>query len=159
MTIQMGDKVKDKITGVTGTVTGELISLHIAHRVSVQPFADKDGKMSESWWFDTAYCELIESNVVTPLNPRPQIVSLGDKVVDNIHKIEGIVTSIATYLTGCRRVTVKPIKLNKDGTTPKEIVFDEPSLKVVKAKFIKNTVEDPMDLKATGGPPTRVERY
>ncbi len=63
--INLGDKVKDTITGYEGIVVADTIWLNGCLRVIVQSRELKDGVPVERQEFDTAQVELIEANVVT----------------------------------------------------------------------------------------------
>ncbi len=61
--IDLGDRVKDSISGFEGILTCRLEYLHGCVRVSVQPETlDKDGKPQEDHVFDEAQVELIEAS-------------------------------------------------------------------------------------------------
>ncbi len=64
------------------------------------------------------------------------MVNLGDEVKDTITGFKGIAIAHHAYLQGCDRVSVQP-KIGKDGKLPVSTTFDEPQLKVIKAKKIK----------------------
>jgi len=57
---------------------------------------------------------------------------LGDVVRDNVTNIEGIVTGIHMYLTGCARVSIQP-KVGKDNKVPDSYGSDVLQLSMVKA--------------------------
>ena len=79
---------------------------------------------------------------------RPTItkVKLGDMVVDEISGFEGIVTSITTFVAGCKRIGVKSQKLI-DGKPIGTQVFDEQLLNItdrniiIPAKQVKKTIK------------------
>ncbi len=50
--IQLGDKVKDTVTGFTGIAIGRTTWLHGCDRVVVQPPVKKDGTLGENQQFD-----------------------------------------------------------------------------------------------------------
>lgn len=50
--INLGDKVKDPVTGFTGIVVARTEWLYGCTRINVQPAVDKDGKMVEINSFD-----------------------------------------------------------------------------------------------------------
>lgn len=62
--INLGDKVKDKITGLTGIVIAKTEWLYGCERVTVQPQEGKDGKPADAFGLDTAQCEVLEASVV-----------------------------------------------------------------------------------------------
>jgi hypothetical protein len=85
------------------------------------------------------------------------VVQLGDKVRDRLTGFTGIVIAITEWLYNCRRITVQPTDLDKDGTVKKTDSFDEDQLEVVKAGAFKAKVEEPAAAPApalakTGGP-------
>lgn len=80
--IQLGDRVEDRISGLSGIVTGFYQFLYGCERVSVTPQEHKDGKPAESFTVDAAQCEVIEPQAVKgyvapvpeairPAGPRP----------------------------------------------------------------------------------------
>lgn len=50
--VQLGDEVKDKVTGFKGIVIGITQFLNGCARVGVQAPADKDGSIKPAEWFD-----------------------------------------------------------------------------------------------------------
>lgn len=48
----LGYKVKDRITGFTGVVTGQVKYISGCNQALVVPAVDKDGKLVEGQWFD-----------------------------------------------------------------------------------------------------------
>ena len=82
-------------------------------------------------------------------------VELGDLVSHKIIKgYTGVVTAVTYYLNGCRRMTVQPTKLDKEGAPRKDGYFDEQELGLVKREAFKIGNQDP------GGPrsvPPRIQ--
>lgn len=66
--IQLGDKVKDRVTGFEGVITGAAEYLTGCRQVLVQPPA-KDGEFKEGRWIDDDRLELLRTQVIT-LNDR-----------------------------------------------------------------------------------------
>lgn len=54
-----GRKVRDRITGFTGTVTGVLFYLSGCNQALVAPEMDKDGKVPDPNWFDVQRLEIV----------------------------------------------------------------------------------------------------
>jgi hypothetical protein len=52
------------------------------------------------------------------------MVKLGDHVTDKYTKFTGVVTGIAEFLYGCRRILIQPCEL-KDGKPVEDMWFDE----------------------------------
>lgn len=61
MTIKLGDKAKDTITGLSGTVTARYEYLNGCVQLRIQPNEVKDGKPVEGSTFDIEQLELVES--------------------------------------------------------------------------------------------------
>lgn len=77
-------------------------------------------------------------------------IDFGDQVTDPVTGFKGTVIAITQWMYGCRRVTVQPKGLNKDGELFGTHEFDEPQLKVTKSA---KTPEKVTKLRtATGGP-------
>jgi hypothetical protein len=64
--ISLGDKVKDKITGLKGIVVAITNWLHGCTRITIQPEGLKDGKPYDTYTFDEPQAELIKEQVITP---------------------------------------------------------------------------------------------
>ena len=62
--INLGDKVKDLVTGFSGIATGRTTFLNGCDRICITPPVDKDGKPGESAWFDEPQVERVKANVV-----------------------------------------------------------------------------------------------
>ena len=59
--INLGDKVKDKVSGFTGIAVGKTEWLYGCVRFNIQPPIDKDGKLPEMGSFDEPQLEVIGS--------------------------------------------------------------------------------------------------
>ncbi len=68
--VELGDQVKDKVTGFEGIAVGRHIFLQGCHRISVQPPIDKEGKHPESVSFDEPQLIVKKAGVVTT-EPEP----------------------------------------------------------------------------------------
>ena len=51
-TVELGDRVKDRITGMTGIVYGISNWLYGCRRITVQPEKEKDGKPADTFCVD-----------------------------------------------------------------------------------------------------------
>lgn len=66
--IELGDKVRDRISGLEGIVIGLTKWLYGCVRVSIQPQESKDGRPADSFTIDEPQCELVKSGAIE----RPQ---------------------------------------------------------------------------------------
>lgn len=81
MIIELGSKVKDKVSGFEGITVARTMWLNGCARITVQPPVDKDGKLPDSICVDEFQLELVQAGVVTtgrpdtggplPFVPRP----------------------------------------------------------------------------------------
>lgn len=72
MTVQLGDRVRDRISGLEGIVVGITDWLYQCRRPIVQPTTlTSDGKPGESQSFDEPQLEVIEKAVFAPQEPEP----------------------------------------------------------------------------------------
>jgi len=63
--IELGDRVKDKISGLKGIVVGISNYLYGCKRVSIQPEEAKDGKPAEWYTVDEPQLEIVKKSVVS----------------------------------------------------------------------------------------------
>lgn len=82
-------------------------------------------------------------------------IELGDLVRDTVTKFEGVVIGDTQWLHGCRRLTVQPRELDKDGKQRESQGFDEHQLVLVKKGVVPVTsprVQEMPRAARTGGP-------
>ena len=64
--INLGDKVRDRVSGLEGIVVARTNWLNGCIRFTIQPQELKDGKPVDTSWFDIEDMELVRSNVLSP---------------------------------------------------------------------------------------------
>lgn len=67
--VELGDKVRCKISGWEGIVTQYAKCLTGCDRVSIQGPIQKDGKMGEGYWVDAFACEILKKGAVKLNHP------------------------------------------------------------------------------------------
>lgn len=70
-TVNLGDKVRDRITGVDGIAVGITTWLYGCRRVTIQPQEHKDGKPIDMVTFDEPQLEIVQTGVITPYETPP----------------------------------------------------------------------------------------
>jgi len=60
MSIELGDKVKDTITGFQGIAVQKAIHMNGCIRWCIQPPVDKEGKFPDACWVDEHSIEVLE---------------------------------------------------------------------------------------------------
>lgn len=68
--IQLGDKVRDTITGLSGVATCRCLYLNGCDHIGIQGLA-KDGKIPPVQWVDEPQVELVENRQVSVSRLRP----------------------------------------------------------------------------------------
>lgn len=68
--INLGDRVRDKITGFEGVVTARTEWLYGCVRVTVQPEKMKDGKTLESQNFDEPQMKILKRGAIQHMQPQ-----------------------------------------------------------------------------------------
>ena len=76
--INLGDEVKDTVTGFKGIATGVSEFLHGCRRICVTPKMNKDGTLGEAQWFDEPQIAVVKAKVIlagsrTTGGPMPNI--------------------------------------------------------------------------------------
>ncbi len=64
--VNLGDKVKDPVTGLEGIVIGRTEFLYGCTRIGVQPKLGKDGKVPDANWFDEPQLKVIKAKEIKP---------------------------------------------------------------------------------------------
>jgi hypothetical protein len=81
--VNLGDKVRDQVTGFTGVVIGKARYLTGCNTVGIQAPVDKEGKLIDAQWFDEQRIEalpnteplrfvpVVPETVAPPGGPQP----------------------------------------------------------------------------------------
>jgi len=70
-TVNLGDKVEDRITGLEGIAIGITTWLYGCRRITVQPQEAKDGRPADAFVVDEPQLEVIEAGVIAPYETPP----------------------------------------------------------------------------------------
>ena len=70
MTLLLGRKMRDVITGFTGRVVGYVTYLTGCNQALLTPQVDKEGKPVEAEWFDEQRLEYVDDSVIELDNGR-----------------------------------------------------------------------------------------
>jgi hypothetical protein len=159
--IELGDLIRERISGVEGFAYGMSRCAFEAARVILNPQGAKDGKPLENYCADIGQFELLEKNPMRIDVPREELcgMEVGDKVVDQLSGLSGIVIWATTWLYGCCRLTIQPSEA-KDGRPAESFTVDAPQAKLLERnplgikipeKF-KQSAKDVPVKRSTGGP-------
>ena len=157
MTIKLGTKVRDRVTGFTGIVDNKAVFLYGCTRVCIQPPVKEDGTIPESYMIDEPQLEVLDPTPVMEVPEEPMaIVKMGNLVVDPISNIKATVTGRAVYLNGCSRVLLEPTEKHKDVDN---YWVDEHQVVDTGKTLLKNNNIKPEDTRKTGGPSRANSKY
>lgn len=165
--IQLGNLVKDKLSGFTGTVSSHHLQLSGVEQYGVQPHVTtKDPtKAPDAMSFDECTLEVTGKGIAASLPPTDDTVTiiLGEEIEDTASGFRGIATEKVTFCNGCVYFRfVSKTKSNLDGK-PATLFLSHRQLKkignglnVPAGNLIVKATEAPA--RAPGGPSARVER-
>ena len=78
--IELGDRVKDKISGVRGICIGYHYWLYGCERVTIQPEEHKEGRPAEGVCVDAAQVEIVRKGVIKGYTPPVGVVDSRDVI-------------------------------------------------------------------------------
>ncbi len=144
--IQLGDVVKDDISGYEGVTISRSEWLHNCPRFLVQSQEVKDGKPVDAISFDEPSLILVKRGhlEVTPVVRPKELVALGDEVKDKLTGLEGVAIGWTVWTNGCSRINIQPRTL-KDGVPVISTTVDEKDCEILKRA-------KPEPKPVTGGP-------
>ena len=147
--VEVGDTVRDVITGFTGIVKVVVRWHHACNRIIVQPRDLEDKKanyVQATHTFDEPEIEILQKKtIVLSVTPETTNLKIGDLVKDTYTPFQGKIAGFAEYLNGCLRVAVQSPTL-KDGKVVEEELFPASQLELVQEEV------NPPVKKTTGGP-------
>lgn len=107
--IQLGDKVRDAISGIEGITTVRMVEKNGNVRFGVQPKAPEGAtSLPEAMFYDYHSLEVVEPGVIPRTDPVDEILKPGSVVVENAFRFEATVVSSAVHVNGCVYYTVLP---------------------------------------------------
>ncbi len=133
--VELGDTVRDKITGFEGIAIEMATYLNGCVQFEVQPPINKEGKIPDSVWIDEQQLVVIEvSEIEVKVIPKEVImIELGNEVRDTLLGFEGIAISRNISITGYIQYEVQP-KKDKEDKLPDSAYVNAKFLEVTKAK-------------------------
>jgi len=149
--VEIGDLVKDQITGFKGAVKAYHDCPFNENTFCVKPMELWEGKTIPAEWIDESNLVVVEKRVVENIVPCPDPqFEIGQKVKDITSPYEGVIISISYFINGCIRYGVQSNKLEK-GQPVDSLNFPENHIELKKSKPMK--IEDnSQPEKRTGGP-------
>jgi len=147
---RMRDVLRDNISGFQGAVQGISEGITGAIHYGLAPYGlTRDGESRQWRWFDESRLEPVMEDSGTSAYPKrmegwmpqswDQQYNLWDKVKDKITDLEGTITSINFYGTGCITYETLPAQLTRDGAVADTNNLDQCRVILV----ARGTVEGP----------------
>ena len=146
--IEIGDKVRDIITGYEGIVLAKTSWLYNSDRIAIQRQGLVGDKIEEAIWIDVSpRIQILEKGVFKNIVVNPEIHDFNelDEVEDTITGIRGIITGFTAWYSGCVRAVVTTRNLDKDNN-PVELHVSTKQLK------LRTKSDKVLEAKNTGGP-------
>jgi putative transposon-encoded protein len=105
-------------------------------------------KPEDAYWIDIPQCKLIQANYLDSnfiIKSKEYNIKLGDTVRHTYTGLEGYVTQIAIWVSGCTRVSIQPVGINtKTGS-----VYESTWVSTEELEIISQSSVTPVK---TGGP-------
>jgi len=133
MEFNLGDIVRDVITGFEGKIFFKSNHLFGGEKYAILPMKLVDGKMENSILFNHDRLKICLDIWVSPKHD----IKLGDKVEDTITNFKGTVTKISNYYKGDDVISVAS-EYSDNNTWIDNYSFDPNRLKIIKIK--KNNI-------------------
>lgn len=161
MSIELGNKVRDKVTGLVGVAENRATYMFGCDRYWLQPLAAEDGSIPKGMMVDAPQLQDLEVQVMEPMPEAEQIIEMGQEVTDKIIGVKGVAIGRSVYLNGCSRICVQP--KSKDGrTVPDNFWVDEKQLegkRTYGGRASVPTSPDTAQARNTGGPAPSCSKY
>lgn len=159
--IELGQVVRCKVSGFTGTATAYKETIFGSDQIVIQAFNESGNVCEDSYAVDVAQIEHVlhvgEIQVMIGATPatRTSDIKLGDEVRDKVTGYKGVVTAIYTWLNGCIHFMVETRKI-KDGV-PDSLRDSEQRWELTDKDVLKLTpAEEEKKAKGPGGPSHRM---
>lgn len=94
---QLGDKARDRISGLTGIITARADHLFGCARYWISPQETKDGKPCDGAWFDEDAIEVVE--VASVKAQRYRVVEVTQEPTASLRRAGGPVSQPASHAT------------------------------------------------------------
>lgn len=150
--IELGDVVKDQVSGFAGVAVGRVTWLSGVDQISVRPISKIPNMMSDSVFIDEL--QLIHTgakSIKLDVSPTIRQINHGDKVRDVVSSAEGIVVGCVEWISGCHTIYLQMGKIDKTTNKLNELIgFDESRLEIITKAYVKLP-----ERKQTGGPAPR----
>jgi hypothetical protein len=158
--VKIGNKVRDRVTGLTGIATSRTTYFQRAPMIGIQP--EGDGTTApEPTVFDDNMVEFVDVGVADAVPPAQDVshITLGDLVRDRASGFEGHAMSATTFLNGCVQFGVQAMGKTKH-ELPAFQSFSASTIEKIGAGL--NSAPDAEEKReknqGTGGPNTKIKR-
>jgi hypothetical protein len=132
--IELGSKVRDLVTGVTGVASARTEWLYGCARIAVDSTElKKDNKLFDTMWLDEQRVEEVEKRFF-PTNPALDSgFKLGSKVKDRITGFEGLAVARTTWASGNVTIGIEPTTLH-EGKPIETHSFEQQRVELIEEK-------------------------
>ena len=151
--ITLGQKAKDKVTGLEGILTERTQCLYGCDQYCIKPVIDKENNVLEGTFIDEGRVEITGTGLLNPEELKvstpetKNIEYLGKEAQDLVTGFKGIITSKWQSLFGTDESLIKP-KVDKDGKSQKSFWIKDGRIEIIG----KGISPEEVQTKKTGGP-------
>jgi hypothetical protein len=154
--VELGDYVKDVVTGFEGIAYARDYHLHGCDRIEVSPTSlDDNGNPKDAFVFDILRLTVIEKGRMACIEPNAHFsaFTMGAKVKDTITGFEGIIGTRTEIVTGLTLIGIMPTVLSKEGALKDAKVFPAGRVELIAEQPVPVAPEAPKG--KPGGPTER----
>lgn len=154
--IQLGQEVKDLVTGYKGIATARAVYLSGSAHVTIQAKMKKDGTVPESIQVDEPQVVVVDDKPIMEVKFQPITLELKQEVKDPLTGFRGHINGRAWFLNGCVRVQVIPTVTKDNKHQP--CWYSEGELVVVGKLLKPPTPKEEKANRRVGGPQSKIPR-
>jgi len=132
--VDIGMKVRCKVTGYVGIITVKNQNLHRVPQFCVQSKVNSIGDVGKSVIFDACQLEVLNKEPIVKCVVPEFKIEMGACVKDTVTNFKGTVITRELHMNGCVRLRVRNEYVPGDETTMSTAIFDEGSCEVVPQK-------------------------
>lgn len=129
--IQLGSRVRDIITGMHGVAVARTEWLYGCARIGVESTdLKKDGKPSDSAWFDEQRVEQLPEPGFPALPLQQCDIKLGSRVKDKLTGFEGLANARTNWMSGNVTINIEPTVMF-EGKPVTALSFEAPRVQLI----------------------------
>lgn len=114
MRVELGQRVKCRVTGIEGIATLRMQSAGRFDQIHIQPRSTDNSKVEDGIMTDEVNCVFLDNGVSEfRIEPNEHDFEFGDHVIDPYSMMKGTVAAFMISMNGCIEIAVQPMYTEK----------------------------------------------